>query len=123
MAAHWWWPPAAGLAFALAYPPLDLLPLALVAPWLFLAFLDARGERSLTRDFAGGYLFGLAYFGALLYWIAGLTGFSVMAVPAYVASVMVMALNGGLTALGVAFARRRGVSVAVSFPLAWTAVE
>lgn len=127
VATHWWGPPAAGLAFALAYPPLDLLPLALVAAWPFLTFLDrpARtgGARPLTRDFAGGYLFGLAHYGALLYWIAGLTGFSEMAVPAYVASVMVMALNGGLTALAVGFARRRGVSVALAFPLAWTAVE
>lgn len=123
IAAEWWGPPAAGIALALAYPPLNLLPLALVAAWPLLAFLDRPGERPLTRDFAGGYLFGLAHFGALLYWIAGLTGFSMMAVPAYVASVMVMALNGGLAAVAVGFARRRGVSVAVSLPLAWTAVE
>jgi apolipoprotein N-acyltransferase len=123
IAAWWWWPPAAGLIFALAYPPLDLLPLALVGLWPFLAFLDrAEGQRP-RAAFVGGYLFGLAHFGALLYWIAGLSGFSVMAVPAYVASVLVLAFNGGLTGLVVALGRRRGVPVAVSFPLAWTAVE
>ena len=123
IAAWWWWPPAAGLLFALSYPPLDLLPLALVGLWPVLAFLDRdEGLRPRTA-FAGGYLFGLAHFGALLYWIAGLTGFSAMAVPAYVASVLILALNGGLTALAVAFGRRRGIPAAVGFPLAWTAVE
>lgn len=122
IAAWWWWPPAAGLLFALSYPPLDLLPLALVGLWPFFAFLDREGL-DLRASFAGGYLFGLAHFGALLYWIAGLTGFSVMAVPAYVASVLVLALNGGLTGIFVALARRRGVPMAIGFPLAWTAVE
>lgn len=127
IASHWWWPPAAGVAFALAYPPLDLLPLALVGLWPFLAFLDRVAPRDsgvpLMRVFAGGYLFGLALFGALLYWIAGLTSFSTMAVPAYLGSVLVMACNGGFVALAVAWSRRRAVPVAVSFPLAWTAVE
>lgn len=127
IAAHWWGPPAAGLIFALAYPPLDLLPLALIGLWPLLAFLDRiTAERSrvdLRAAFVGGLLFGLAFFGAVLHWIAGLTGFSVMAVPAYLASVAVMSLNGGLTALAVAFASRRGVPVVLSFPLAWTGVE
>ena len=123
-AAWWWWPPLAGLLFALAYPPLDLLPLAFVGLWPFLAFLDraAPAER-LGRLFTGGYLFGLAFYGALLYWIAGLSGFSLMAVPAYLAAVLVLALNGGLVAAAVGFAYRRGVPVALSFPLAWTGVE
>lgn len=124
LAGCWWWPPAAGILFALAYPPLDLVPLAIVGLWPFLAFLDrvAAGARW-GRVFAGGYLFGLAFFGALLTWIAGLSGFSLMAVPAYLATTLIMALNGGLVALGVALARRRGVSVAVAFPLAWSGVE
>ncbi|HJR54158.1 MAG TPA: apolipoprotein N-acyltransferase, partial [Gemmatimonadota bacterium] len=123
IAAWWWWPPAAGVLFALAYPPLNLLPLAIAGLWPFLAFLDREEGARPRAGFVGGYLFGLAHFGALLYWIAGLTGFSVMAVPAYVASVLVMGLNGALTGLAVALCRRRGVSVAISFPLAWTAVE
>lgn len=123
IAAWWWWPPAAGLLFALAYPPLDLLPLALIGLWPFLAFLDHEEGLRPRAAFVGGYLFGLAHFGALLYWIAGLSGFSVMAVPAYVASVLILAFNGGLTGIAVALGRRRGVSAAVSFPLAWTVVE
>ncbi|HEY7472111.1 MAG TPA: apolipoprotein N-acyltransferase [Gemmatimonadota bacterium] len=123
IAAWWWWPPAAGLLFALAYPPLDLLPLAIVGLWPFLAFLDRDEGLEPRAAFVGGYMFGLAHFGALLYWIGGLTGFSLMAVPAYVASVLVLAFNGGLTGLAVALGRRRGLPVALSFPLAWTAVE
>ena len=123
IAARWWWPPAAGLAFALAYPPLNLLPLAILAPWPLLAFLEGNDGASPRRAFLGGYLFGLAHFGALLTWIAGLTGFSVMAVPAYIATVLVMAFNGGLTALAVGFARGRRVPVVLSLPLAWTAIE
>ncbi len=123
VAARWWWPPASGLLLALAFPPLDLLPLALVAPWPLLAFLETEDARRPRRAFTGGFLFGLAFFGAILYWIAGLSGFSAMAIPAYIAAVLVMALNGGLTALAVAAARRREVSVVLAFPLAWTAVE
>lgn len=123
IANHWWWPPLAGVLFALAFPPLNLLPLALVGLWPFFAYLDEAGDDPLTRVFAGGYLFGLGFFGAILYWIAGLSGFSAMAVPAYVASTMIMAFNGGLTAVGVGFAKRRGVPVELSFPLAWTASE
>ncbi len=125
---RWWGPPIGGVLFALAYPPLDLLPLAIVGLWPFLWFLDRELEGTTAstgwrRAFAGGYLFGLAHFGALLYWIAGLTGFSVMAVPAYVAAVMVMAFNGALTGGACALGRRYGVPLVVSFPLAWTGVE
>ena len=116
VAARWWCPPVSGLLFALAFPPVDLLPLALVAPWPLLAFLETEDARRPRRAFTGGFLFGLAFFGAILYWIAGLSGFSAMAVPAYVAAVLVMALNGGLTALAVAVARQRGVSVVVAVP-------
>jgi apolipoprotein N-acyltransferase len=120
---HWWGPPAGGFLLALAYPPLDLLPLALLAPWPLLAFLETPDGARPGRAFLGGYLFGLAHFGVLLYWIAGLSGFSAMAVPAYLASVLVLAANGGLTALMVAAGRARGLPVVVTFPLAWTAVE
>jgi apolipoprotein N-acyltransferase len=123
VAPWWWWPPAGGVLFALAYPPLNILPLAILGLWPFLAFLDRDPVIRPRTGFVGGYLFGLAHFGALLYWIAGLTGFSAMAVPAYVASVLILALNGGLTGLAVAVGRRRGVPVVVAFPLAWTAVE
>lgn len=125
---HWWGPPAAGVLLALAYPPLDLLPLAVVAFWPLLAFLDrvtgdAPRRTDLRAAFGGGIVFGLAFFGVLLYWIAGLTGFSAMAVPAYLASVAVMSLNGGLATVAAAFARARGVPLVVAFPLAWTGVE
>lgn len=123
VAPHWWGPPAGGFLLALAYPPLDLLPLALVAPWPLLAFLETADGARPGRAFLGGYLFGLAHFGLLLYWIAGLSGFSAMAVPAYLASVLVLAANGGLTALMVAVGRGRGIPVVLSFPLAWTAIE
>ncbi|MGH7549628.1 MAG: apolipoprotein N-acyltransferase [Gemmatimonadota bacterium] len=123
VASHWWWPPAGGFLLAIAYPPLDLLPLALIAPWPLLAFLETDEGMRPGRAFLGGYLFGLAHFGAVLYWIAGLSGFSAMAVPAYLASVLILAANAGLTGLMVALGRRRGISVALSFPLAWTAVE
>ncbi len=123
VARHWWWAVLGGPLFALAYPPLNLLPLAVVGLWPFLAFLDREADRRWSRAFAGGYAFGLTFFGAILYWIAGLTGFSAMAVPAYVASVCVMALNGGIVALAVWLGRRRGLPLVVSFPLAWTAVE
>ncbi|MFN2382880.1 MAG: apolipoprotein N-acyltransferase [Gemmatimonadota bacterium] len=123
MAAVWWGLPVAGLAFALAFPPLNLLPLALVGLWPLLAFLDRSAAERPRRAFAGGYVFSLAFCGVTYSWIAGLSGFSVMAVPAYVASVLILALHGGLTGLAVSWTRSRGVPVAVSFPLAWTGME
>lgn len=121
----WWGPPLAGVGLALAFPPLDALPLALVGWWPFLAFLDRTPEGGWTwrRAFAGGYLFGLAYFGVILYWVAGLSGFSAMAVPAYLVSVAGLAVNAAGVAVAVHVGRRAGVPMTVSFPLAWVAVE
>jgi len=51
----------------LSLPPADLWPLAYIAPipllWL------VRGSRP-RRAAMAGFVFGLVYFGALLYWIA-----------------------------------------------------
>ena len=62
VATWWWWPPAGGVLFALAYPPLDLLPLAILGLWPLFAFLDREAELRPRTGFVGGYLFGLAHF-------------------------------------------------------------
>lgn len=126
--AGWWAAPLGGLAFALAYPPLDLVPFVLLGPWGLFAFFDreiepeagARGGRA----YLGGFLFGCARYGVLLYWIAGLTGFSIMAVPGYLfVAIGMAATSDGPAAYLAALGRRRGVPVALGLPLAWTGVE
>lgn len=125
---HWWWPPLGGLALALAYPPLDLLPLLLVGPWGLLVFLDREVEETdgghWRRAFLGGWLFGMVHYGILLYWIAGLTGFSVMAIPAYLVTAIGMAAtNDGVAALGAAVGRRYGIPIVVGLPATWVGIE
>jgi apolipoprotein N-acyltransferase len=57
---------AAGLLCSLAFPPAELWPIAFLAPAILLFLLrDARP----ARGFALGLIFGLAFFGATLYWI------------------------------------------------------
>jgi len=55
-----------GLATSLAFPPAGMWPIAFVtlAPWLWLL----RGSRP-ARGALLGFVFGLAFFGATLYWI------------------------------------------------------
>ena len=56
VATWWWWPPAGGVLFALAYPPLDLLPLAILGLWPLFAFLDREAADRPRTAFVGGYL-------------------------------------------------------------------
>ncbi|HUP19129.1 MAG TPA: apolipoprotein N-acyltransferase [Gemmatimonadota bacterium] len=126
--AWWWWPALGGLAIALAYPPVNLLPFAFLGPWGLYAFLDREVEDTAGADgrraFLGGFLFGCARYGVLLTWIAGLTGFSVMAVPGYLFVALGMAATSdGAAAYATALGRRYGLPTALGLPLAWTAVE
>ncbi|WP_413810476.1 apolipoprotein N-acyltransferase [Streptomyces sp. OE57] len=69
----WWRGPVAALAGGLllvaAFPPIGLWPAAAVGPALLLAALRYRRPRA---AFTLGALFGLAFFGPLLWWLTNL---------------------------------------------------
>jgi apolipoprotein N-acyltransferase len=79
----------AGLALSLAFPPAELWPVAFlaVAPLLWL-LRDARPARGLALGFA----FGLAFYGATLYWIFLFGALAWIALT--VASALALALVG-----------------------------
>lgn len=58
---------AAGILLALAFPEVDIAPLAWFAPAVFLFFLKGAGAK--RGAFLGG-LFGIGFFGLLIYWIS-----------------------------------------------------
>jgi len=122
-------PVAAGALCALAQPPLHLLPLLFLAFGLLFRRLEAIDR--LRPAFAAGWLFGIGYFSAGLYWlglpvvidvpgdltrdlllVAGLAGFPLAAIAA--------------GALGVRLTGRRwaGATAGVAFTLAvWIALS
>lgn len=120
-------PTFSGLLLALAFPPFHLiapafLALAPLALWLERRAVDGSSG---GEAFRGGLLTGVVAWGLLLHWIPlSLTGWSWMAVPAYLLLVTALAATTG----GVAWAAHRmrtgaGVPVALGLPLAWIAGE
>ncbi len=112
---------------AVSFPPLNPLVtsfVALVPIALFVcaASPDAEGRRSAVR---GAFLFGLVYFGLLLYWIlVALIWFTNLAILAYVATVLAlggfMALFGWMLHRSVHHLR---IPLWLALPVTWTAVE
>ncbi|MGV9847539.1 apolipoprotein N-acyltransferase [Streptomyces sp. NPDC003442] len=101
---HAWRDPAAAVAGALllvaAFPPWGLWPTAALGPALLLAVLRYQRPRA---AFALGALFGLAFFGPLLWWLTNL-GF----LPWAALSVAQALLLGLLSCAVPIFARLRG---------------
>lgn len=117
---------AAGL-FALAFPPIPLgVPVALCLVPLAVAIArKADGEQTAGGAARIGFWFGIAAYGATLYFIAfALSLYTRLAILGYVASVCVMA---GQTAAGAAalHAARRTtrLPMAILLPPVWTTVE
>ncbi len=101
---------AGGLGCSLAFPPAGLWPLAFVAlvPFLW-ALRDARPRRRLLL----GFVFGLAFFGATLYWILlfGELAWSALIVMSAGFTALFALLTAAVVATGAADrvgARRRG---------------
>jgi len=107
---------ASGLALSLALPPAQVPVVAFVAPIPLLWLLRGAGP---ARGAVVGAAFGLAYFGALLYWIL-LFGYLAWG-GLVVASAASLALFGALAPL--VSARGRPVRTAVGLAALWTVVE
>ncbi len=107
---------AGGLLLSLAFPPAELWPLAFVALIPFLWSL--RGERP-GRGAVLGLVFGLAFFGATLYWIflfGALAWFALTTLSA--TSVAVVGAVGPSLLRG-----DRPIRSAIGFASLWTAVD
>lgn len=105
-----------GAALALAFPEADLAPLAWVSvvPLLYLA----RGV-AVGRGFGLGFVFGIAFFGVLLYWI------SIVGYVAWVLLVIMQSLfTGAFGALWARLSRYRSPAARVLLAAAgWVAIE
>src|SRR5712691_5487531 len=107
---------AGGLAVSLAFPPAGLWWVAFVAPaGLLWVLRDARPRRGLVL----GFVFGLAFYGATLYWILR---FGLMA---WTALAIVSALTVALFGLLAPIVRRPGrpIVTAVGLAALWTAID
>jgi apolipoprotein N-acyltransferase len=117
-----------GVALALAFPPVDLFPLAFVG--LVPLFLVMRSEKpgGFWRAFRPGFISGLAFFSALLYWLVFLSSNEVdnpvlMAGPLLLL-VCLQAFYWGLFSAGARLiTQRTSWSRIVVYPLVWTACE
>jgi apolipoprotein N-acyltransferase len=117
-----------GVALALAFPPMNLFPLAFIA--LVPLFLVMRGEKpgGFWRAFRPGFISGLAFFLPLLYWLVFLSSNEVdnpllMAVPLLLL-LAYQAFYWGLFAAGARLiTERTSLPRIVVYPLVWTACE
>lgn len=111
----------------LSFPPLHLLvpPFVALVPFaVFLYGLPPGGDGARAALRSGAYM-GAVYFGLLVYWIAvALVWFTPMAIPAYLGTVLVLALL--MSAFAWAFHRATRVASAplwLALPVTWTAAE
>ncbi len=120
-------PLLAGALLALSYPPLRIV----VAPFIglvpLLVFIAERpdgegGRWSATR---AGLLTGLVYFGLQLYWLViALIYYSMLAIPAYIGTVLVLAGFTGGFAWAVHYTRERlRLPLALGAALFWPTLE
>jgi apolipoprotein N-acyltransferase len=119
---------------ALAFPPLHLWPLSLVA-WVPLWYsldrpgpLSGSGRRSWHGRFLQGWTMGIVAFVGILHWLVALSNEEVtidgLMVPALLLLGAYLGLFFGLAALFSTFlARRTGLSAAFWGPICWTLAE
>ncbi|MGZ8571677.1 MAG: apolipoprotein N-acyltransferase, partial [Actinomycetota bacterium] len=105
-----------GLALSLAFPPVGAWPVAFVAVGPLLLLLRTSSPR---RGFLLGLVYGLASYGAIIYWILRFGEF------AWVALTLLMGLSVALFGLLVPFVIRPGHPLRNAFGLAalWTVVD
>ena len=120
-------PTASALAGVSAFPPFHfLIPsfVALVPLAVWVADQNDLGDGSVPlRVFRGGVWFGVLYFGLLLYWMPlALAAFTWWAVPAYLTTIMVLALGAGCFTWALHRLTHFGrVPLWLALPLTWTA--
>jgi len=112
---------------AISFPPFNPLitPFVGLVPIALFVWGTGADEEGRGAAVRGSFLFGLVYFGLLLYWIlVALVWFTPLAILAYVATVLAlggfMALFGWMLHRGVHHLR---VPLWLALPVTWTAAE
>jgi apolipoprotein N-acyltransferase len=119
---------ASGLMLAAAFPPLRLGPLSFVALVPVVVCLYG-GSYSVRTHYNTGYLFGVAFFGGLMWWVVKLSSAASMTVPwllapATLVLVLYLALYPGLFFLLLRWMGRERRILAVALaPALWVLVE
>lgn len=115
----------AGLAMAAAFPSLDLWPLAWVA--LLPLLVVVRGLPP-SRAFRQGWIFGLSFYLAMLYWVAPTIG-NYTQIP-FAVSLLLLVLLAAVVAVGPAlfaavleWIAAAGISRVLAAPVIWVSIE
>jgi apolipoprotein N-acyltransferase len=117
-----------GLLLAAAFPPFAIGPLAFVA-LVPVVFCLQRGSYSPRAYFNTGYLFGVAFFGGLLWWVVKLSPAASMTVPwllapATLVLVLYLAVYPGLFFLALRWiGRGRKLLAVLLAPALWVLAE
>ncbi|MCC6847788.1 MAG: apolipoprotein N-acyltransferase [Deltaproteobacteria bacterium] len=114
-----------GAGLALAFPVVDWAPVAWVA--LVPLLLAALG-RGIGAAFRAGWLAGVAFYLATLYWLVLTIGTYTNLSPLVSVGPLLLlcaflALGFGIVAAACEWARRRGIAIAFVAPAAWVVVE
>lgn len=114
-----------GLALAAAFPKWNQVYLLPVALWPLFYALQGQPPK---QAFRLGFVFGLAFYSGLLYWIAYVTRvFGNLPLPLAIGVMLLLAavlsLYRAFWAAGVAWAARRGLSPLWPAPAMWVATE
>lgn len=120
-------PLLSGLFLALSHPPssLPLLSFVALAPLALAVERAPPGPPGRAVTLQAGLVVGAVSWGLLLHWIpaALLPVAPLLAIPAWLATVGLLAALTAVVARGAHALRLRGVPVALALPLAWTAGE
>ncbi|MBI4698027.1 MAG: apolipoprotein N-acyltransferase [Nitrospirae bacterium] len=115
-----------GVLLALAFPPVDLYPLAWIALIPFLVSLDGKKVRA---SFKLGMLTGLVYFGGTIYWVFNSMYFYGH-IPAVMSALLMLALSlylalyvGLFSALFSHLSRRSRFPALFFAPVLWVTLE
>ena len=120
-------PVLAGVLLALSFPPfpLPLLVFLGLVPLLLFITEQEPGPAGRWNATRGGITFGVVYFGIQLYWVAvALLRYSILAAPAYLGLIALLAALAGAFAWAVHFTRERTeLPLALLVAIYWTMLE
>ena len=115
-------PALSGLAIGLAFAPVNLVFLAFVGVVPLLVYLDC--PPSVRRIARASLLFAAAFYGFTLNWLAGMVGFSWLAVPGYLIIVFLHCCGFFVFTLPVVLLKRYlSLPFIATAPVAWVACE
>ncbi|PYX85815.1 MAG: apolipoprotein N-acyltransferase [Acidobacteria bacterium] len=115
-------PAVSGLLLAVSWSPINLTPLAFAGLLPLFIYLDK--PLSLHRIIRAGVLGSVLFYGVTLNWLAGMAGFSWLAVPGYAIIVFIYACGFFVFILPVVLLKNYlGLPFIATAPFAWVACE